>query len=649
MLEKEEILKRIPIFSQLDRVDLAKLVPELEEVKYQAGETIFKQGEQGSSLLVITGGKARVFIHNPQGAQHDLAILGSYECLGEMALLTGEPRSASVQAETDISALKLERSRFDRLQKDHPFLSIHLNRVMAQRLASTNQAAASGTVYSKDNDVSSLENGFFSVESSANYSVISHGIRQVWIWLKSLLDLKHVGALILVTLCSWGLFCVLNDAGFNRDQIIIALLLWLAAAAWSTNILSFNVISMSLPVAAVLLGVSDAQRAFIGYSSSSWFLMLSILAIAVAMNNTGLLYRVGLWTTTKFSPFYANQTLALTVSGLLLTPIIPSADGRTALAGTLAMDLVDTLGLKDRSSGAVGIAMACMLGFGQMSFLFMNGSTTCVLVFGLMPDEVASTISWGYWLRAALPLGIFYLIFSWLTILFFYREKIEYKTNVIASQLKILGPPTKHEIIAVLVVGLFLIGELTQSLHHINSAWVAIIAFLLLFGTSVLDESSVRKDIDWNRLISYGALVGFGVVIQQSGFTDVLASKAVHPLFQILSSHTALFLFTIAIFVNLLRIALPVVPALVLSTLTLIPIGSLLGVNPLVIALIILLSSNSWILPYQSTIYQNLVMSTEDRVFQHKQTLKFAYSQVAVILLSIAINIPYWRFMGLVK
>lgn len=640
MLSNEAILKSIELFSKLDRIDLAKLVPELEELHYTPGEILFHKGERGDSLIIITRGQVRVFTFDGEGREHDLATIGKYECLGEMALLTGAPRSASVQAQSEVAVLRLSRQRFERLLEEHHFLSIHINRILAQRLASSNEEAATGK--RPEPAVPGPE-----AEAAPALDLPSppSGLEKIGWRLKKALTPRSGLIAALLALFSLGLLYGLHRAGLTSEQVTLAMLLWLAAVGWSTNALSFNVIALALPIMAVILGVSDARLAFSGFSSTSWFLVLGVIAIAAAMSRTGLLFRAALWMTSKFSPNFANQSFALAITGVLLTPIIPSAKGRSALAGSLALDLIETFGLRDRSRGSVGVAMACMLGFGQMSFLFMNGTTACLLVFGLLPRETAATLSWGLWFKIALPLALFYFILSFVTVYFFYREKIVFDPQTIRSQLNILGPLTAPEIVSLGITALYLLGVLTQPWHHIDNALIAMLAFLLMIAATIIDEKSVRQDIDWNHLISFGALIGFGAIMQQSELFQMLASNAA-SLFLVMSGHHLLFLLMIATAVHLLRFALPLEPALIVSMLTLTPVGALIGINPFIIALVILISSNPLFLPYQNSIYNSLAQGGEDRMLYHSQIVKFAYAQVVVILLSIALSAPYWGRMG---
>ncbi|MGE5396712.1 MAG: SLC13 family permease [Chitinophagales bacterium] len=645
-MQVESILKKLSIFSEMDRVDLAKLVPELEEVSFEAGEILFHKGDYGDSLIIILSGKARVFISTEDGQETNLAILGEHECLGEMALLTGTPRSASVQAETDIHALRLSREHFETLIQKHRFLAVHLTRLLSHRLAATNEES----VNSRENPSESVPHHPFGqnlvaheISAETDPSIYKEAKWYSSIWGKIAITVSALTFCLVIGL-------LLKSTGFERNHILLLELLLLASLGWGFNVLSFNAISLALPVAVVLFGVADTQNAFSGFSSSSWFLVLGVLAIGAAMTNTGLLYRMALSIIARFSPGYLGQTLSLAITGLILTPIIPSVDGRISMANSFVMDFLEVQGIKSGSSGAVGMAMACMLGFGQMSFMFMNGNTSCLLVLGLLPLGMDSSVSWAHWFLAALPLGVCYLALSWLAIILLFRPQgtIALKKNVVQSQLRVLGRPTRHEKISLLAVGLFFIGVLTQSWHHINTAWVAMVAFLILFGYSVLDEDLVRRTVDWNKLISFGALIGFGAVMQKSGFTTALASKAA-PFLMVAANHKMLFLMIIALLVYLLRFALPLIPTLMITALTIMPVGSLMGINPLLIGLVLLVASNPWFLPYQSSTYQSLSASNEGDTIHDRRMTQLTYIQIGIILFSIGICMSYWNVMGLLN
>jgi branched-chain amino acid transport system substrate-binding protein len=633
-------LLEIPLFSGLDRINLAKLIPELERVSYQTGEILFNQGDPGDSLFIIIDGIARVFIDDPEKGEREINTLGRKECFGEMALLTGEPRSASIQAVTELSVLKLSKGRFDTLLKKHHSLVIYFAGVLARRLATAQRDLQyCKEIIAKEGKLEEDIPATAIVRTKPKSSRIAQLI----------LNKPLLGIILAVLLCSLSAY-LLYSVGIQRSHIVLIELTLAAAVIWSIDILSFYVVAISLPILAVLVGVTTPEKALSGFSNPAWFLVLGVFAISAAISKTGLLYRLALLVIKYFPPNYTGKTMALAFSGLILTPVIPSSNARAALAAPMALNLSESLRFKDYSPGSIGLAMSCLLGFGQMSSLFMNGAAVCFLIYGLLPVEVISGITWGSWLIAALPMGIIFFLLSYLAIALLYhpKEKITLSPEVIKAQLKTLGPLTAHEKISLITVVISILGFLTQPWHGINGAWVSMLGFFILFGTSVLDEKAVRSDIDWNFLISFGAMVGFGNVISSSGLTNFIAKGAISYT-EYFAGNRLLFLLGISLAMHLLRLALPITPALLIGMLAILPVLSGSGVNPFVAGLVLLISSNPFLFPHQNMMYMNIASGTEGKMFRHEQIMRLAFLHIAIVLVSIALTVPYWKFLGLIR
>jgi CRP-like cAMP-binding protein len=104
----------IPILSGLDKINLARLVPNFERLHVKSGEIILRHGEPWDALYIIVEGIVRVFLP-AEGKTREIACLGPGDCFGEMALLTGEPGSANIEAMTDLSLLRLSKECFDQM------------------------------------------------------------------------------------------------------------------------------------------------------------------------------------------------------------------------------------------------------------------------------------------------------------------------------------------------------------------------------------------------------------------------------------------------------------------------------------------------------------------------------------------------------
>jgi CRP/FNR family transcriptional regulator, cyclic AMP receptor protein len=131
----EDTLARVDLFSSLDKKELTALSKSCQERKYSAGSTLISQGDTGVGLYVITGGHVKTTqAKNPDRAEVDLGTFGPGSVLGEMALLDDLPRSATVTAIEDVTALLLPVWEFRTVVRAHPEIGLKLLSVLSKRL-----------------------------------------------------------------------------------------------------------------------------------------------------------------------------------------------------------------------------------------------------------------------------------------------------------------------------------------------------------------------------------------------------------------------------------------------------------------------------------------------------------------------------------
>jgi CRP-like cAMP-binding protein len=106
-----------------------------DEVCFQAGETIFSQGDPPDGMYLILEGMVLIFTTDRQGDEHALCLVTEGQSFGELGLLTGQPRSASVAAGLDVRLLKITPEALTRLETEHPGLIMRIYKTLAQTLA----------------------------------------------------------------------------------------------------------------------------------------------------------------------------------------------------------------------------------------------------------------------------------------------------------------------------------------------------------------------------------------------------------------------------------------------------------------------------------------------------------------------------------
>ena len=137
LLQEYELLRRVPFFSEIEPARLKLLAFMSERVGYDAGKTLFRQGDQAEAAFLIIEGEADIIIDAPTGPL-TIATLGANDIVGEMAILADVPRTATVRAKTRLVALRIAKDPFMRMVREFPSMAVSIMRELAHRLELTN-------------------------------------------------------------------------------------------------------------------------------------------------------------------------------------------------------------------------------------------------------------------------------------------------------------------------------------------------------------------------------------------------------------------------------------------------------------------------------------------------------------------------------
>ncbi len=135
-----DFLGQVPILAGLDVAQREALAARTQPVRVRAGDWLFHEGDPGDALYVVRAGRLEVMAERPDGGGR-IAELGRGAVVGEIALLTGGTRTASVRAARDADLIRVPRADFDRLLVEQPSLSLALTRTLGERLAASRMAA----------------------------------------------------------------------------------------------------------------------------------------------------------------------------------------------------------------------------------------------------------------------------------------------------------------------------------------------------------------------------------------------------------------------------------------------------------------------------------------------------------------------------
>ncbi|MFZ1978029.1 MAG: Crp/Fnr family transcriptional regulator [Bacteroidota bacterium] len=132
--EEIQVLRNVPIFSELEERELEKIAKLGVRQKYKKGNVVVIEQESGAALFIIVSGKVKIVRMDEDGREVILSIFGPGEFFGEMSLLDGMARSASVIATEKSELLMIHRRDFLELLHEFPSVAISLLAELAMRL-----------------------------------------------------------------------------------------------------------------------------------------------------------------------------------------------------------------------------------------------------------------------------------------------------------------------------------------------------------------------------------------------------------------------------------------------------------------------------------------------------------------------------------
>lgn len=887
MADLADTIRTIPLFSGLSREDIAKILGRLEEKFFNAGTTVFSQGDKGDSFYFIQSGAVQVVLEGGGGRRESIAVLGPQDWFGEMALLSGEPRSATIITVKDTTVWRLTREAWNELIERYPTWLLHFCATLSKRLAHVEQQYSQGrdafnslaeefyssrspeqqqfsrraslltTIDPQTADqllqtegagrfVADLEKSEFPLirslelnryelhaffkdflrekllkvegreteqqlhaQIAAQYEALNdwqqaiHHSLEAQQWskaaklliehheelvngsspfvknavekippdhffadphlahiraralahlgdlggavriykevlsrrgagtliaeavaryrsmadtlvekreyaqaltcLRSALNLveqetgtgaedmtelyrdkiaqpsafpsttpgtapiwSNVGALFsrsfrdpsasrwvggVLGLAAWGyLWFGTPDIGLQPGAIKLLGLLSLTLIYWIFWVFPDYGVALIFALGLILTHLANPEVVLGGFASTTWFMTLGVLGLGAAITSCGLFYRLSLQLVRFFPLNYYWQIIALGFMGIVVMALIPQQSARTAIISQMLVNLSESLGYKNPSKASTGLFAASFLGLGQLGFLFLTGSTTSLIAWGLLPLDVREQFTWGYWFVAALPPTLVVAIIVIISSLFLYRpeSKAQVSYKMVQNQLGVLGPLSQKEWITLGVLCFTVVGWLTITYHGIDGAWIALISLCVLINTGVLGWGMLKRGIDWELLIYMGVTLSIPTLLTQAKIDEWLVGLA-SPVLLPLLDRPALSFIAIALIAYAVKLFFTSFLTVVTLTVALLPLSIDMGINPWIMAMIILMASEVWFFKFQVDWHTLAYSTTEGKGFSYLLMSRINPIYALAYIVALVAAIPYWRYLGLMN
>lgn len=437
--------------------------------------------------------------------------------------------------------------------------------------------------------------------------------------------------------------------GLERNGTLFLAIFVATVTMWVFSLLDDYIPGLFAVLATLVCGLVPTPVILSGFASDGFMMAMSTLALSVVVVSSGLSYRCMLELLRRLPNQQLWHNLGLFLTGALLTPIIPTANGRVALVAPFLADMADSLRLSPRGLAATRLAASCFGGISLMSATVMTSKSVNFAVYGLLPAQDQAHFQWLAWFFsaaiAALVLCAVYAVGA--TLWFRNDEAPQLPKALIAAQLQLLGPLKNREWAALGALGFVIVGIVTSSIHKVQPPWLVLTMLLglLLFGT--LRKNEFKEQVDWTFLLYLSGVTGIVGAFSHLGLDKALGG-ALPALGGLLQSNIEGFILLLFVIVCLIRLLVPINATIVILAAILMPLAELNGVSPWVVGFLILLFAETWFLPYQCSYYLQLRELNQSRpLYDEAGFLRFNAIMNLARLAAAYASLPFWASLGL--
>ncbi len=453
-------------------------------------------------------------------------------------------------------------------------------------------------------------------------------------------DRRATGVVVSIVLSLLVYFGTLpSDLSPDARAALIAILF--TVTWWAFRVIPPAYTSLLLLLYLIVSGVAGPRETFAFWSGPMAWLMIGAFLIARGVTRSGLAGRISLHLVSRFASSYRGLIIAVYALNLVLAPLVPLPFPRAFLIMALVQQIIDHSDVDEKTRASLGFAV--FMGSVPASMMFL----TTEAVLNPVTSSLAGGISWMEWatlmtapslLAAALMLLAHLLVFP--------AARMRVDTEHLKRELEKLGPLSAPEIRVILWVSAALLLWVTDSLHQIHPAWVALgaaVGMSLPVAGGILGEEDLTGGVDWSSLLFATGALAIGAAAEVTGLSRWIMTRLVPAT---LPTAAPVFLGYVAAVGYILHLFVgSVLAALSILVPPLVTLAGQFGIESFAPALIIYTTAVMGVaLPFHNLMV--LVGVGKVGHFSERETLRFFPAQTAVTLLVVAFQIGWWTLLG---
>jgi anion transporter len=463
------------------------------------------------------------------------------------------------------------------------------------------------------------------------------------LWKDNANVLKLVGLVIgpLLLIIIW-LYPVPGLSIQGRHALAIALF---TATWWIFAVVPPVIPALLACILFMVTGTVKAMDAFSGFSNPSIWMIMFALIISKAVDSSGLGKRIAITMVTSNKLTFSRLIAVLSLLCMIVPFFIPAGPAYVALLMTLAVGLLEAVGMEKNKRSELGAAMTCFIAVLSlmMGRIPLTGSVANIISTGLVRELSGVEVTWLEWFANMCVTAPLLLVATWAYITKIYKPEVDFSSPLIMENLHItrnsLGNISRKEIKAGVIVSAALLLWMTSSLHGLGTNVVgAIIAALFLLPyVGVVNVDEFQK-LPWHIFVFAGGSFSIGVVLNKTGVAAWVGRWV--GTIRLLDSQSFLVIagfLVIAVF--LLHLLLETLGEVSLLT----PIFLQSGILPAkAVAMLVPYGAGLYLFPYQAT---PIILSLGFGVCNWNDVTKYSFYICAVAILQAFLFMAiYWTY-----
>lgn len=433
----------------------------------------------------------------------------------------------------------------------------------------------------------------------------------------------------------------LDHMGKSMVAIIV-----LAVLFWALDVLNVAITAV-LTLSLILAKGVPPSIALSGFSSSAFWIVISVLFFGYAMDKTGLAKRIAYKILQFFRPTYTGILFAFLVIGMVLALGIPSMTVRTAIMVPIAWALVKALKIPLPSRGSALIILTMF----EMAVLpgcaLLTGSLWGPFITGLF-NTMNIPITWlSYAAVMTLPTVIWCVLIVLANRLILRPEKeLTVGPEFIRAEIQKLGKMNRPEKYTAIIVLLSLAAWASQTWHHLPAEAIGMMALTALFACSVLKTPEIASGIPWHLVLFIGGALSLAGIMTTYKINTWLGGYIVSAMKPAAGFPLALILL-IAGGVFVMRMVEPVgFITLAAFFLALAGVAPTWGIQPLVLVGAIMMPLHVFWFNYHNIWVAMTEGITKKAAYTDKDRIRLATVFMVITLITLVFAVGFWKLTG---